>query len=180
MDKELLQQALAEAYASAPQDKIPLDTIEIDHATFTQPLRVVRWPLLGPEPKIFKLLLEDDAPKNPGEIVEFMGFPFELGIPDSSTESEGLFELRVSVHQEIDQALMNAAMNRGIIVMHYRQYIKGMELDGPAEYWRHIEIQSPRREGGDIIADGAVLGWMKRPFGDLYTPSKYPGLASGQ
>ena len=179
MSSELLQQAIAEAYASAPQDKIPLDTLEINHPTFTQPLRVVRWPLFSATPETFFLRLEDDAPYNPGETVTFLGFPFALSIPDSSTEAEGQFELRISVHIEIDRALKNAALNKGIITAIYRQYIKGMEDEGPAEYWRGIEIQSPRREGGDIIANGVILGWMAKPFGDLYTPAKYPGLVPG-
>lgn len=180
MSDDLLKRAIAEAYASAPQDKIPLDTLEILHPTFTEPLRVVRWPITGPEPTIFNLRLEDDAPLNPGEVVEYIGFPFELTIPDSSEESEGTFEIRVSVHHEIDQALMNAALNPGIITGNYRQFIKGMELDGPADWWRGIEIQSPRRESGDIVANGSVLSWMNRAFGKLYTPGRYPGIVTGQ
>lgn len=177
---DLLKTALDEAYASAPQDKIPLDTLEINHPTFTEPMRVVRWPVLGPEPDIFYLKLEDDAPYNPGQVVKYVGFPFELTIPDSSAEAEGYFEIRVSVHQEIDRALMNAALNRGIITANYRQYIKGMELEGPAEKWVGIEIQSPRREGGDIVASGAILKWMRRPLGKIYTPGDYPGIVTGQ
>lgn len=180
MDNELLKKALEEAYASAPQDKIPLDTLEINHPTFTEPLRVVRWPLLGPEPALFRLKLEDDAPYNPGEIVDYYGFPFGLSLPDSSSESEGVFEIKISVNTEVDQALKNAALNPGIITAIYRQYVKGLEEEGPSEYWRGIEIQSPRREGGDIVASGAILGWMGKPFGHLYTPSKYPGLVTGQ
>lgn len=180
MADNLLRTAMEEAYASAPPDMTVYDTLEILHRTFTEPLRVVRWPHLGEAPAIFKFRLEDDASHNPGEVVDFTGFPFELLIPDSSNESEGAFELRVSVHQEIDQALMNAALNRGVITANYRQFVKGFENDGPSEYWRGIEIQSPRREGGDIVADGVVLGWMKRPFGHIYTRTKYPGLVSGR
>lgn len=180
MNKDDLRAAIEEAYASAPPDKIVLDALEIDHPAFDEPIRVVRWPLLGPEPVIFALKHEDEAPRDAGLIVDYAGFPFELKIPDSSNESEGAFELRISVHQEVDRALMNAALNRGIITAHYRQYIKSMALDGPAEYWHGIEIQSPRREGGDIVANGVVLGWMNRSFGEIYRASKYPGLVTGQ
>jgi len=179
MDSALLKRALEEAYASAPQDKIPLDTLEINHHTFTTPLRVVRWPLLGPEPVEFQLKLESDAPKNPGAVVKYLGFPFMLTLPDSSSDAEGTFEIRISVNEEIDKSLRYAALNLGVITAIYRQYIKGLELEGPAEYWRGIEIQAPRREGGDIVASGAILGWMVKPFGNLYTPIKYPGLIAG-
>lgn len=180
MDSELLKQAIDEAYASASHDKTPLDAIEITHQAFPEPVRLVRWPLLGPEPKIFKLKHEDDAPLNPGQIVDYLGFPFEISIPDSNAEAEGAFDLRIAAYPEFDVLLMEAALTRGLIKMNYREYVLGMEAEGPADYWRDIEIRSPKREGGDITAEGVILGWMGKTFGELYRPVKYPGLVTGQ
>ena len=46
----LLEKAIAEAHASAPQDEIPLHFLEVNHFTFTEgPVRVMRWPVTGPE-----------------------------------------------------------------------------------------------------------------------------------
>jgi hypothetical protein len=179
-DPSLLAKALAEAYASAPKGQIPLDTLELNHPNFTQPIRVVRWPVTGPAPRIFDLCLEDDAPINPGAVVQFIGFPFDLKIPESSNETEGTFELRLSVHQEIDQVLMAAVLNPGIITAIYRQYVTGLELEGPSAVWPDIEIQSPRREGGDIVAQGAILRWMFKNYRDLYTAGKFLGITAGR
>lgn len=44
----LLEKAIAEAYASAPQDVIPLHALEVNHFTFTEPVRVIRWPVERP------------------------------------------------------------------------------------------------------------------------------------
>ena len=72
----LLEKALAEADASAPQDRISLHALEVNHYTFTDPVRVIRWPVTGPEPDRFHCLLEGDAPYNPNQIVEYIGAPF--------------------------------------------------------------------------------------------------------
>ena len=180
VDPDLRKKALAEAYASAPKGQLPLDTLEIDHPSFTQPIRVVRWPVDGPEPRIFRLRLEDDAPINPGAVVEFIGFPFELKIPESSSDAEGTIEIRLAVYQDVDKILARAALSQGIITAIYRQYVTGLELDGPSDDWPGIEIQSPRREGGDIIANGAILGWMKKTSRELYSRNKFPGIVTGQ
>lgn len=180
MADSLLQTALEEAYASAPINRIPLDALEIDHPAFTRPIRVIRWPAVGPEPTVFQVRHEDDAPINPGAIVEYVGLPFDLILPESSSEAEGTFQLRLAVYAGVDDYLRDAALSRGIITAIYRQYIKGMELDGPAEVWPDIEIQSPRREGGDIVANGAILRWMNKSYREIYTPGRFPGLVMGR
>ena len=59
-----LEEAIAEAYASAPDDEIIYDALEIDHPSFVAPARLVNWPVTGPEPDVFKFLHEDTAPLN--------------------------------------------------------------------------------------------------------------------
>jgi hypothetical protein len=178
---ELLQQAIAEAYASAPQDEIVLHTLEINHKSFTQPIRVVRYPVSGPEPERFNCLLEADAPYNPGQVVEFIGLPFELTLPEKDTESPGQFTIRVdNVGDALDEYLENAALGGSKITAIYREYIKGREADGPAQIWQSITLHSPRQEGQSIIMDGAVIDWMFKKFGRLYKVRDYPALALGR
>ncbi len=178
---ELLQQAIAEAYASAPQDEIILHALEINHRSFTQPVRVIRWPVSGPEPERFRCLLEDDAPYNPGQVVEFIGLPFEPIIPARDTENPGQFAIRIdNVGDALDEYLENAALHGGKISAVYREYIKGQEAEGPAQVWRSITLHSPRQEGQSIIMDGATLDWMFLKFGRLYKVKDYPGLALGR
>lgn len=76
-------QALAIAYASAPETDVLLDTLEFRHASFITAglpyaVRVVNdhTPLLA--------YLEDDAPLNAGEEVEFMPLRFSLTRPSES------------------------------------------------------------------------------------------------
>ena len=176
----LLRAAYEEAYATVNCEEIPLDAMEINHPYFTQPLRVVRWPVSGPDPEVFKLLHEDGAPLEPGRVVEYVGFRFELTIPESTKDSEGMFKFKVAIYNDFDEHLMAAALNPGVITATYRQYVKGRELEGPAVTWPDITISSPRREGADMVADGTGLGWMRKPFGGLYLPLDYPALIAGR
>jgi hypothetical protein len=178
----LLEKAIAEAYASAPQGEIPLHSLEVNHFTFTEgPARVMRWPVTGPEPDRFLCLLEDDAPFNPGQTVEFIGAPFEILLPEKSTESPGQFKLRVdNIGDLLDEYLENAALSGGKITAIYREFLKGQELDGPASVWPGIILTSPRMEGQTLTMDGAILDWVFRAYGQLYVPSDYPGLIAGR
>lgn len=177
---ELLQQAIAEAYASAPQTEVILHTLEINHRSFEQPIRVVRWPVTSEQPERFQMLLEDDALYNPGQVVEFIGFPFEVTLPEKDTESPGQFTIRVdNVGDRLDEYLENAALGGGTITAVYREYIQGRELEGPGGVWPGITLISPRMEGQTIVMDGCVLDWMHRPYGRLYLPGKYPALVAG-
>lgn len=178
----LLEQAIAEAYASAPADTIVLHTLEINHKSFLTPARVVRWPVTDNEPETFRCLLEDTAPYDPGRVVEFVGVPFEITLPAHSTEEAGQFNIRIdNVGDILDEQLEAAAIAGGQITAIYRQYIKGTEsTDGPATIWEGIKINSPRMEGQTLVADGAVLDWMQRGYGELYTPEGYPGLVRGR
>lgn len=175
-----LDEAIAEAYASAPDDEIIYDALEIDHPTFNVPARVVNWPVTGPEPDKFLFKHESDAPLGPNQLVEYYGIPFEIIPPESSENNAGIFQIQLTLTDDFDQYLEAAATSPGIIKANYRQYIKGREQEGPAVVWLDLTITSPRREGGTIIADAAVLTWASQPYGDLYLPSDYPALVSGR
>lgn len=178
MPNALLEAAIAEAYASAPQDTIVLHTLELNHKSFTQPARVVRWPVTDNEPAVFHCLLEDDAAYDPGRVVDFIGLPFEIVTPEKSTENPGQFQIKIdNVGDMLDEQLEAAALEGGQITAIYREFIKGSEeTDGPRAVWGGIQIASPRMEGQTITVSGAVLDWMHRPYGYLYTPERYPAL----
>lgn len=178
MDQSLLDQALAEAYACARQDLIILHTLEINHKAFTEPARVVRWPVTDNEPRRFSCLLEPDAPYNPGQLVDFLGLPFEIVLPEVTTESPGTFQIRMdNVGDSLDEYLEAACMEGGEISAIYREFIKGTEgTDGPRSVWGGIQINSPELQGQTLTFSGAVLGWMSRAFGYLYTSIAYPQL----
>ncbi len=177
LDPEL-QQAIAEAYACASQDVLILHTLEINHKTFNRPARVARWSGVGPEVEVFRCRLEGNALYNPGEVVEFVGLPFELVPPEKSETTPGEISLRVSgIGYELDNDLEAAALGGSAISCIYRSFIHGEELKGPAEVWPGITLTGPSSEGADnMTATGAVLNWINRKYGRKYTPEGYPGL----
>lgn len=175
------EEALKEAYASAPQDLVVLDTLEVYHRTFDIPIRVVCWPVTGPEPDKFMLRLEDTAPVNAGQTVEFVGAPFEIKPPDQSSDSIGTFEIRVDgLSDLVDEYMENAAIDGGVLTATYRTFIQGMEQEGPSSIWRGLELENPRVEGMAFVINAAVLRWAIRPYGRIYTAMEYPGLVVGR
>lgn len=174
----LLEKAIQEAYASAPVDVQMLHTLEINHKSFSQPARVACWPV-EPEIKKFLLKIEDDAIYNPGQMVEFIGLPFQVVLPEKSSDTPGSIQIRISgVGDYLDEDLEAAALSGGRISVIYRGYIIGREAEGPAESWFGIHLDSPELDSqtGDLTATGTVLDWINLPYGSLYTPSRYPAL----
>lgn len=177
----LLTQAVLESYASAVQETILLYTFELNHKSFSQPARVCRWSAAQPEPEKFYCKLEDTAPYDPGQVVEFIGLPFEVQFPDKTQDNAGEFQFKVAgVGFELDTDLEAAALSGGKITGIVRIYVKGHELDGPEEVWQNIDIKSPTIDAatGDVTANGSFFDWINRTFGYNYTPGKYPALCS--
>lgn len=181
MANATLQAALEEAWASAPDDVIVLETLEIMHDTLTTPIRLVRWPVVDSQPVIFKLRLEATAPIDGGEVVEFIGAPFEITLPDQEMGTIGSFTISIDgVDDLLDEYMRNAALSGGVISAVFREYIKEMADEGPGTVWSGIELSSPRVEGMTFVVEGAVLNWMQRAYGSLYTAMQYPGLVAGR
>ncbi|SBV91611.1 conserved hypothetical protein [uncultured Desulfovibrio sp.] len=177
-----LDEIIREAYASAPQDTIVLHTLEILHPAFDKPARVCRWPITGEEPHIFKCLLEPDAAVDAGKVVDFLGVPFDIITPEKSAEQIGTFTIRVdNIGDALDDELEAAVLQGTPIKATYREYIKGTEsTSGPRAVWDDITIGDLHMEGQSIVASGAILDWMFKPFGELYLPSDYPALVRGR
>lgn len=177
--KELLAEALAECYASAMQDTILLITLEINHKSFAEPARVARWSAAVSTPEKFACKLEETAPYNPNQVVEFIGAPFEIKFPDKTDNNAGEFQFKIQgVGFDLDTHLENAALSGGEITAIARIYIKEEELSGPAEVWPGIHLSTPNIDAatGDITVTGSLFDWINRTFGYNYTPGKYPAL----
>ena len=173
-----LSEAIEEAWASAPDRDIILHCLEVNHSEFTEPARVVNWPILDNEPREFFLRHESTAPLNPNQVVLYLGLPFHVVLPESSLNTTGNFQIRVEVGEDLDHHLEAAAKSQEVIKATYRQYILGRETEGPASFWMDLTVTSPRREGQTIIFDGAVITWGGKPYGDIYLPTTYPALVN--
>lgn len=109
--QERLALAVREALASATQNIIILETLEFHHPAFSTPARVARWTAASPVPSEFLCRLEEDAPVDAGELVTFIGLPFEIILPDKSEDSPGEFVFKVSgIGFEIEADLEAAVM----------------------------------------------------------------------
>jgi hypothetical protein len=75
-----LTPAQREAYARAKSSVRDLFSFELRHSTFPEPIRMVSYD------KPLSVQLEQTAPANGGEVVEFMGVAFKA--PDESVDTE--------------------------------------------------------------------------------------------
>lgn len=124
MPDTTLSEALKEAYASAPSDVILLHTLELRHPAFKDAqgnptaIRVVR------DHISHKCVLEETAPLEPGQEVEFVAMAFDLELPPVNTTP--LPEITVTldnVNREIMDYLDLAVEGQDMIEMTYRPYL---------------------------------------------------------
>lgn len=174
MPDPTLNQALEEAYASAPTEEIIMHTLEFRHASFTQPLRVVR------DVHEFTARLEASAPANPGEDVIFVGFAFDLVPPDVTTGPSPEIRLIIdNVSRDIMAYLDLASNSDTLVEMTYRPYLYSdpttPQMDPPLTLvLRDVEADVFR-----ITARAGFGDFANRRFpNDLYNAQRFPGLLS--
>jgi hypothetical protein len=179
--EESLRAAWEEAEIYCSNETIYIAALEIMHKTFEVPARVVQWSAALPEPRIFQCRLEDTAPYSPGEIVDFVGMPFELTWPEKSDSTPGSLGLKISgVGNRLDADLEAAAMSGGRIEGIIRLYEYGNEAAGPVREPFFFDVQEPSLDPAtrDLVATGVVFSFMNTGFGRMYAPNDYPGLVN--
>ena len=125
MPDSSLKEAIREAYASAPSGEIELLTIELNHPAFTEPLRVVR------DNVKLTARLEDTAPENPGEMVDFLPYSFDLGLPEKDEYGKPQITITIdNVGKDIMNYVEAAARTRYKIDVIYRAYLES-DTSGP-------------------------------------------------
>lgn len=169
-----LEEALKEAYASAPSSEVILHTLEIRHSDFTQPIRVVR------DYNDFDAYLESDAPENPGELVTFIAMSFDFIMPEVSKSTSPEIEISLdNVSGEIIGYLDSAAQSPDLIEVTYRPYLLS-DISGP-------QMNPPltlviRSVTADVFRVRAVAGYAdlsNRKFpNEVYTSERFAGLST--
>jgi hypothetical protein len=167
-----LEQAIREAYASAPQGAVLLETLEWWHPTFAAPIRVVA------DHADHTLTLEASAPRNPSQAVLCTAFAFRLQRPEVNEQGhvEMLIEID-NVSREIEDAFAAAAVSTDKLEVIYRTYLStdpsGPQNDPPLTF-------TARRAPADnfMLRVTAVYGdFVNRKFpGQKYTLARFPGL----
>lgn len=196
-----LQQAIREAYASAPAGVVTLPTVEIRHPTFTAPIRVVRnhpdtatWLALD-ETAVQAVLdtldadtlalvglvakLEASAPANAGEMVAFVALAFDFDLP--SVKNTAMPEMTLTmdnVGREISDALELATTSETPIEATYRPYLS-TDIDGPQlDPALHLTLSEAQATPSRATARARISNMGNRTFPSVvYTAAKFPGLA---
>lgn len=126
MPDPALSAALAEAYASAPVDEVIYHTLELHHAAFAVPIRVVR-DRVGLEAR-----LEASAPPDPGAVVSFSAYAFDIVPPEQTSTGVPQCTIEIdNVSREILVQIRAAAASADKIEVIYRVYLDHSVLDGP-------------------------------------------------
>lgn len=169
-----LDDALAEAYASAPSAEIILHTLEIRHPAFSTPVRVVR------DNQDFTAYLEADAPVNAGEQVTFIGLAFDFVLPSVEASKSPELEVRLdNVSGELIEYLDLAANSAQLIEMTYRPYLasdpSGPQMDPPLT----LVVRSATASVFQVTAIAGFGDIANRKFpNQVYDTERFPGLQS--
>lgn len=174
-------EALAAAYASAPEDEIILDTLEFNHPAFQDDtgaqiaIRVVN------DFQDLIATLEADAPMNPGATVTFKksGFEFRKPTEDSSGALPEV-ELQVdNISRYIVPYLDQIKESRNKITMIWRPYcvsdLTGPHINPPLQ----LTLKSVSATMLTMTARAGFLDISNRRFpASEYTSKKFPGLTA--
>ena len=124
MPDSTLSQALKEAYASAPA-VIIYHTLELRHAAFSSPIRVVR------DNASLVATLEASAPSQAGQAVTFVGFAFDFTKPEVSASGVPSITIEIdNVDRSIVANIEAAMASTSLVTCIYREYIS-TDLSGP-------------------------------------------------
>lgn len=172
--------AIADAYASAPEDVVLLDTLEFRHASFVTAGLPYALRVVNDHDKLIACL-EDDAPLNAGEYVEFTPCYFTFVRPsESETGATAEVEVRVNnVARTLVPYLDAVKESRDPIEITWRPYLDS-DLSGPhmvpplTLYIRSVTVNM-----NQVSARAGFGNLVNRRFPAIdYTSQKHPGLAA--
>lgn len=173
MSDSTLSQAIKEAYASAPSDVVIVDTLELRHPAFTEPIRVVA------DYAPIQARLEPSALQNPNEVVTFIPFAFSLKRPE--VFDKGVPELEFSIDnvsgEIIDQIELAMSVPEKLEIT-YRAFLSNDLLSGPQNdppitmtiTFIEIDVMT-------ISARASIVDFANKKFpNNEYDERTYPGL----
>jgi hypothetical protein len=173
-------QALAEAYASAPENEIVLDTLELRHSLFVDAGEPFAIRIVNDHSEL-TATLEDDTPLNGGEEVLFRPVHFTITRPSESEEGQSPeAEVTISnVSQYIVPYLDRLVGSRELMTATWRPYLAS-DLTGP--HMNPPLTLTVRNIDSDMMTVVLRLGLgelTNRRFPAIeYTALKFPGMAA--
>jgi hypothetical protein len=172
MPDATLSEAIKEAYAIAPSNAVILHTLEIRHPNFLAPIRVVR------DYQDLSARLEDSAPENAGETVEFIAFAFDIKPPDSTSDGIPTCVIEMdNVSQEILANVDRAMFSQQQITVIYRAYLSN-DLSGPQnDPPLTMNLLSVEANLMRVRATAGFTNIANRKFpASYYSLTRFPGL----
>jgi hypothetical protein len=174
MPNPTLSDAMKEAYASADVSDVIINTIEIRHPAFSEPIRVVS------DYVPIDALLEVDAPANGGEIVTFQAFAFEFTLPEVMDRGVPELQLRIdNVSREIIRNIELAVPEQDKLELTYRAYLQSdLTTNGPHnDPPLHLTITSIDADAMVVNARATIADFVNKKFpNEEYDETKFPGL----
>lgn len=173
-------EALAAAYASAPEADVLLDTLEFRHASFVTAGLPYAVRVVNDHTELLAYL-EDDAPLNPGEEVTFTPTRFTLTRP-SETDSGSTPELEITVDNaaRILVPYLDAVKeSRDPIMITWRPYLAS-DLTAPHMLpVLTLSLTSVNLDMSQVVARAGFGNMVNRRFPALeYLSTKHPGLVT--
>lgn len=178
MPNDALKAALKEAYASAPADDVIIDTLELRHPTFLDDngdpmgIYVVR------DHVNITARLEDSAPLNAGQLVEFESVGFDVDQPTVDTAAVPEITVIIdNVSRELMPYLDKAATGRDKIEVTYRPYLdsdlESPQMDPPIT----LTLSEVKAGVSRVTARARLLDVGNKAFpGETYMASVFRGL----
>lgn len=172
------KQAIAEAYASADVNEVPVDTIEFRHPSFVDDNGNPTAIRLAVSYKNYDLTLEQNAPVDGGKTVTFIGCPFEFTLPEVGADAHPELKLSVdNVDRRITMYLEQASGSIVPISCTYRPYLEsdpsGPQMDPPFNFTASkVVVDVFKATMTCTTADVNNWGFPNR----IYRPEEFPGL----
>ena len=171
-----LSDAIKEAYASAPSDVVIINTLELRHPAFDQPIRVA----LSYEPVTARL--EKSAPVDAGVMVDFQPFTFELTLPEVTDTGVPDLTIRIdNVSREIMGNIELAVPEPQKLEVTYRAFMSNDLSYGPHnDPLLHLNINWIEADAFSVQAKASIADFANKKFpGENYTDVNFPGLVGG-
>ncbi|WP_257282105.1 DUF1833 domain-containing protein [Endozoicomonas sp. ISHI1] len=179
-----MSEALKTAYASAPVNKIVLDTFEFHHQGFTDDQGIVRpWRFVSTltSTEAIEATLEATAPVDAGKVVRFEPAPISAKHPERNDQGYtdfpiSLGDVTMALEEELDKALLHP----GELKVYRRLYLQNLdtgEITGPENVPFEWTLEGISNKDGQMNATATLVDVVNRPFPYLlYTPDFAPGL----
>lgn len=174
--------ALAEAYAVASLDDVILQTLELRHPSFAEPVRLVAD--LGtmlksdPEPLFGHVLtLEADAVANAGQSVRFYACGFEFTLPEQQEGSLPTVEIAIDNVAHFLTPELDALIGvRARLAVTYREYLAS-DPATPQYILNGLTMSNVASNLTRVTGQASFADLINRSFpGVVYRAKDFPGL----